>query len=171
MRRTFPLAKMSGAIKVMTWVLFPLPVIMAVFAVLSPVALFPAALVAVGWLSVYLYFRPGRFVVSPEGLELVWPIRRRSIPRAELESAELVTMNEVSRDRGFLMRVGAGGLWGGFGMLWSSEGKHLDFYISRMDGLVLVTRRHDRPLLLTPDDPAGFVEAIKASADSTVSRR
>lgn len=55
------------------------------------------------------------------------------------------------------MRVGVGGLWGGFGWLWTQRQGALEFYISRSTGLVLLERPAGRSLLITPDRPAEFV--------------
>jgi hypothetical protein len=69
------------------------------------------------------------------------------------------------RDRvGFAMRIGAGGLWGGFGWLWTSRRGIVEFYVSRLDGYVLLERCSGRPLLFTPADPEGMVEALMGAA-------
>jgi hypothetical protein len=59
------------------------------------------------------------------------------------------------------MRIGAGGLWGGFGWLYTRRGL-VDLYVSRTDRFVLVRRRAGRPLLLTPERDASFVDALRA---------
>jgi hypothetical protein len=59
------------------------------------------------------------------------------------------------------MRIGAGGLWGGFGWLYTRKGL-LDLYVSRTDRFVLVRRRIGRPLLLTPERDEAFVDALRA---------
>ncbi len=58
------------------------------------------------------------------------------------------------------MRFGAGGLWGAFGKLKTRKAT-LAMYISRVDGLVLVNRSSGPPLLITPQDPARFVNALE----------
>jgi hypothetical protein len=59
------------------------------------------------------------------------------------------------------MRVGVGGLWGGFGWLYTSKGL-LGLYVSRTDRLVLVRLRTGRPLLVTPEGDERFVAALRA---------
>jgi hypothetical protein len=61
------------------------------------------------------------------------------------------------------MRIGAGGLWGGFGWLYTRKGL-LDLYVSRTDRFVLVRLRTGRPLLITPDADERFVAAFRAVA-------
>ncbi len=57
------------------------------------------------------------------------------------------------------MRVGAGGLWGGFGQIWAEREK-LDFYISRTDSFVLIHRHGGRSLLISPERQADFVSEL-----------
>jgi hypothetical protein len=64
--------------------------------------------------------------------------------------------------------VGAGGLWGGFGLL-KTERETFSMWISRTDRFVIVRLRNARPLLVTPDDPDRFVEDVKARGPRVVS--
>jgi hypothetical protein len=57
------------------------------------------------------------------------------------------------------MRVGAGGLWGAFGLL-KTRRETFSMWISRTDRWVLVTLKGDRPLLITPDRAEEFVAQI-----------
>ena len=115
------------------------------------------------FLGIWLHARPTRFELTPGELRLVWPIRRRSIPRSRIAGARRISSAELRREFGFCARVGAGGLWGGFGWLWTSRAGLLDLYVSRLDGWVLVERpAPDRPLLITPEDPDAFLAALGA---------
>jgi hypothetical protein len=105
--------------------------------------------------------RPARFEISSDALSIVWPIRRREIARASIGGVQIVTSRELRAECGLLLRVGVGGLWGGFGRLWSSKGIHLDFYVSRTKPLVLVRLRQGRHLLITPEQPERFVDALQ----------
>lgn len=167
--QSFRLAKMSPSIWVLTAIFLPLPLVLAAAALACggpPVLLAAAAFVALVYASVWLWFRPTRFELTPGALRIVWPIRRREIELASVESLEIVSGRELRREFGLLLRVGAGGLWGGFGMLWSSKGRHLDFYVSRLAPLVLIRRRLGRSLLITPDDPERFAAELRARASS-----
>jgi hypothetical protein len=59
-------------------------------------------------------------------------------------------------------RIGVGGLWGGFGWLWTTRRGLVEFYVSRADGMVLIERRGARPLLITPADPEKLLRALQA---------
>ncbi len=92
---------------------------------------------------------------------MVWPLRRRHIPKVNLAGASEVGREDLRKEFGVLLRVGAGGLWGGFGLACSSRGEHLSLYVSRhADGFVLVRARGKRSLLITPERPAAFVAAL-----------
>jgi hypothetical protein len=72
----------------------------------------------------------------------------------------LLSREAFRREFGWATRIGAGGLWGGFGWLYTSKGL-LDLYVSRTDRLVLVRLRTGRSLLVTPLDDERFVAALR----------
>ena len=160
----FRLAEMSRSIWILTAALLALPVGMlgaTLLGVADPALLGVAGLLGLLYLGVWLWFRPGHFELSPVALSIVWPMRRRDIALASIESAQIVTSRELRAECGLLLRIGVGGLWGGFGRLWSSKGVHLDFYVSRTAPLVLVRQRRGRHLLITPEQPERFVDALQ----------
>ncbi|MCU0242247.1 MAG: PH domain-containing protein, partial [Vicinamibacteria bacterium] len=61
------------------------------------------------------------------------------------------------------MRIGAGGLWGGFGLLKTSR-VTFSMWLSRTDRFVLVSLRDTRPLLITPENPERFIAALRRTA-------
>ena len=161
--QSFRLAPMSRSIRVLTLALLPLPLVLLVLGPLcaeGPAPTWAAVLVGLIWAGVWTWFRPTRFELGPASLRIVWPIRRRDIELSSVERVEIVSARDLRPEFGFLARVGAGGLWGGFGMLWSSKGRHIDFYVSRLAPLVLIRRRTGHPLLITPEQPERFVDAL-----------
>jgi hypothetical protein len=58
------------------------------------------------------------------------------------------------------MRVGAGGLWGGFGWFWTTRRGLVRMYVSRIDHFVWIERGPAQPWLITPDHPDAFVRAL-----------
>jgi hypothetical protein len=75
-----------------------------------------------------------------------------------------MTSREFRDEHGWAMRIGAGGLWGGFGWLWTSRRGLVEFYVSRLDGYVLLERRTGRPLLFTPVEPERVASALSEVA-------
>ena len=151
---SFRLAPMSPLILTLTILLLALP---AVFLVRVP-ALALVLLALYAW--VWVRFRPSRFTVQRTGLQVTWPLKRRDIPREEIASVRVVDRRELRREIGWGVRVGAGGLWGGFGCLWTTRRGLVQMYISRRDGYVWIERTAGRPWLVTPEEPEQFVRAL-----------
>jgi len=171
--RTFPLAKMSGAILWSTVGLLSLMVVISggmafgAFAIeseleadgLSPTfALAFPGFITVVFVLVWVYYRPSGFDLGDWGLTIRWPARRTLHRREDITAVRAVTKDEI----GTPWRLwGAGGLWGLFGLCRSKHIGRLDAFISRSDGWVLVEFTDARPLLITPADPDQFVEALQ----------
>jgi hypothetical protein len=156
---------MSALIWALTAPLLAVPVLFAVVASrmsggVSRLFWVIAGLLAVMYAVIWLYARPTRFEVGPDGLVIVWPGRRRRIDRRDISGARVLASGQFRPEFGWAARVGVGGLWGGFGWAWTSRRGLLDLYVSRTDGCVLVERRSGRGLLLTPERPDEFVRAL-----------
>jgi hypothetical protein len=165
MTPSFRLAPMSPLIRTVTLALFVLPPALFAGALfgLRPLVV-PALAVAAVYAWIWLRFRPTRFVVHPGTLEVVWPLKRRVLARRGIESVRLVDARELQREIGWGLRVGAGGLWGGFGWLWTKRRGIVQMYVSRTDRFVWIERRGERPWLVTPEQPEAFVRALATSA-------
>ncbi len=158
---SFRLAPMSPVILIVTLVLLTLPVGFFVAALAG--ARFHAApcfIVTAIYVWIWLRFRPTRFVVHERSLEVVWPLKRREIPRCSISEVRLLNRDALRKEIGWGMRVGAGGLWGGFGWLWTKHRGIVQMYISRTDGFVWIDRKDGRPWLITPEQPDSFVRAL-----------
>jgi hypothetical protein len=159
---TFRLAPMSPFIRWLTVALWVLPVyLLAAALVFGPRLLLGAAVfVVLIYVATWFWFRPSLFVVTPEGLEVVWPLRRRVLPRRTITGARLITARELREEIGLGMRIGVGGLWGAFGLLWTTRRGLVQMYVSRTDALVWIERGRERPWLLTPERPEELVKAL-----------
>ena len=122
----------------------------------------PALLVVAICCWVWLRFRPCQFIVRPGVLEVVWPLKRREIRRDDISAVRLIDRQELRREVGWCMRVGAGGLWGGFGWLWTQRRGIVLMYVSRTDRFVWIERLSDRPWLITPEQPEALVHALSS---------
>jgi len=111
--------------------------------------------------GIALYARPTRFVLSPEGLRVVWPVRERMIRLGEITGVELIDRAEFRSRYGRGVRIGAGGFLGGFGWL-KTDRQTFDFYISRVDRFAVVYVRTGHPLLITPESLDEFVRELHA---------
>ena len=163
--QSFRLAHMSPLIWILTLALLAVPAVFFSTAMVGRHLLtVPALCIVVMYVWVWLRFRPTRFVVYPDRLEVRWPLKRRSIPRKDIAAVRLIDKRALHSVTGWGMRVGAGGLWGGFGWLWTQRRGIVQMYISRTDGFVWIERVGDRPWLITPAQPAAFVRALSSAS-------
>jgi len=157
---------MSGDIRALSGIalLAPLGLVLGAVLARNPVrgTLLGATLfVVVIYAAVWLLGRPTAFEVDAAGLRIRWPLRSQRIAAGDIAGADLLSRESFRRDFGWGMRIGAGGLWGGFGWLYTRRGL-VDMYVSRTDRFVLVRRRAGRPLLLTPERDESFADALQA---------
>jgi hypothetical protein len=163
MRRSFDLAPMSALIRWLTVVLLALPAAFALAALAGTRLLWaPALLLALTYAAVWLLARPTRFEADAGAIDVCFPAWTRSV--RDVASARLVGLQELRDTFGVMLRIGVGGLWGGFGWLWTSRRGLVEFYVSRTDGIVLLERRQGRPLLVTPHDPGGLAATVAPRA-------
>lgn len=166
-RQSFAFAPMTTGVRLLTGLCHLIPVEMSWRSASAPpgarlILAASAALVPVLSVAILLWLRPRRFEVDRAGLRIVWPLRRREIPRSTILGAELLSGDEFRRQHGRGMRIGVGGLWGGFGLLQADRETFL-MWISRRDFVVIVRLTGGaRPLLMTPASPERFVAALSA---------
>jgi hypothetical protein len=154
---------MSPLILVLTLALLALPLVFLANAVIGGGRLaIPGLLLVAIYAWVWLRFRPTLFVVRPGVLEVIWPLKRRQIRREEIADVRLIDKGELRQQVGWGMRVGAGGLWGGFGWLWTARRGIVQMYISRTDGFVWIERVDERPWLITPEHPEAFIRSLSS---------
>lgn len=159
----FPLAPMSTLIRAVTAAVLLLPVALlgVGFATRAGPLRIPVAIaVILIYVGIWVWGRPTGFHASETGLQLRFPWRRILVARAAMRSARRMTGAEVRAELGLAIRVGAGGLWGAFGWLWSRRRGWLEIYVSRQDDLVWIERADAIPLLLTPSNPQQLIDAL-----------
>jgi hypothetical protein len=157
----FRLARMSLLIRAFTILLLALPLALLGAVLLGTDQLAIAALLVViihSW--VWLRFRPNAFVVHPRSLEIVWPLKRREIRRDGITEVRIIGRQTLRKEIGWGIRIGAGGLWGAFGWLWTKKRGIVQMYVSRTDRFVWIERAGGRPWLITPEKPEEFVYAL-----------
>jgi hypothetical protein len=112
------------------------------------------------YIWIWLRFRPSYFILSSQSLNVIWPLKRYEIPRESISGVRLLDRDALKRDIGWEMRIGAGGLGGGFGWLWTKRHGLVQIYVSCTDGFVWIERINERPWLITPEQPEAFVRAL-----------
>jgi hypothetical protein len=160
-RKSFRLARMSPLMLATTLVFLAAPPALIAGALVGRHQLWAVALLLLAidaW--VWLRFRPSRFVVEGSGLDVIWPLKCRQIHRESIASARVMDRQALKKEIGWGLRVGAGGIWGGFGWLWTKRRGVVQMYISRTDRFVWIERTAGRPWLITPEEPEEFVRAL-----------
>ncbi len=164
MIKNFMLAPMDRLLFTITTFMFVGPACLFIYSFKWPMvfAMVPFSFVLLfysAYLVIWLWFRPRCFLLSSEVLQIRWPLRKKEWLRSEITHAEVLSGADFRRKYGRGMRIGAGGVWGGFGWL-KTKSQMFHMYISRVDSYVLVHFRSDIPLLITPNKPMDFVTEI-----------
>jgi len=81
-----------------------------------------------------------------------------AIPLADVYAVSRIPYNEVFCSA--IRTMGCGGMFGIYGNFKSASMGKFKVYMTRRDKLVLV-RTPDKPFVLTPDDPEGFIDALQ----------
>ncbi len=149
---------MCASIRMITFLLLAVPPAFLVAAAVGLTQLYLHAFLVISvYAWIWLRFRPSQFVVHQGGIDVRWPVKRRVIPRKEIVSVRLMDPKQLKKEIGWGMRVGAGGLWGGFGWLLTKRRGLVQMYVSRTDGYVWIERSGKRPWLITPEQPEAFI--------------
>lgn len=164
----FRLAPMSSVMAIVTVICLSIPLAFVIPVWLGPPLIRTlmgsvAAIIVVSYAVVWLWMRPSAFVVDATRLELIWPMRRRSIARRDIVRVRKLTIADLEQELGYMLRVGAGGLWGGFGLAKTALG-YMELWVSRTDWIVWIECRDRRSLLVTPEEPDRFVELLTRGA-------
>ncbi len=117
-------------------------------------------LIFVGAAAVYegvcLFLRPDHFRILPDGLRIGWAFRHRLLGRQQIQGVRMVSAAESGR-LGVPHNLGVLGF---FGRTRSERLGPVEAYITEKEAMVLIERRNDRPLLITPERPGVFVEIL-----------
>ena len=159
--KIFRLAPMSAPILALTSIVLLLPALFLLVSLVWRTQLaLPGIILLILYAWVWARFRPSRFIIAQNGLGVVWPLKSRTIPRSEITDVRLMEAPTLRQEIGWGVRIGVGGLWGGFGWLWTKRRGLVQMYISRTDRFVWIERAGARAWLITPIDPEAFVRAL-----------
>ncbi len=174
MSRYFKLAPMSPFFRGVTIALWTLPFLAGISALVlrQPFAgIGIIFLLLIIYAAVWLWCRPSWFVVCSNFVEIVFPVWRRRIPMQDVCAIRIINNDIFEQEFGWAIRIGVGGLWGGFGWLWTYRRGFLEFYISQLDNFVLIDRFTHKSVTITPENPEQFVEAVEEAIASRGSDR
>lgn len=155
------------AMTLVSWVtsLGAAAIILVVVGLTLPLLAAPFLLIFVGVPVWTMLVAPRGYLVGPTGLTVLRLVGGRVVPFAAIAGARRVARSDL----GWLWRTfGSGGAHGYFGRYRSRRLGPLVLEATRRDRWVLVRRRDGQPnLVLSPDDPDGFLAALEAAHRST----
>lgn len=162
MMKIFPLARMDTVLYRMTAAFIAVPILLVVVALALglTVLLVVAGFIGAILLLVWCWFRPTCFELRPGSVRIVWPARSAEFSLDNIDRVERYTKDRFLAEFGRGMRIGAGGVWGGFGLLRTKKGETLRFYISRIDEYVILRMKAGYDLMITPEQPDEFVRML-----------
>lgn len=107
------------------------------------------------------WFRPLTLEVDAEALRIVCPLRKQVFERSTILRAWRLDYGVLRP----MVRVGVGGLFGYFGMFLRPGKGSVNVCITTTRDLVLLELEDRPPLLLSPRDPAAFLESLDLSEE------
>jgi hypothetical protein len=121
-------------------------------------SLFVIILLLIIFLSAFL-FRPKGYVVTTDALIIQRAVSPVTIVRSNILSAEQLNDNSLA---GSIRLFGVGGLFGYYGKFSNSKlGKMTWYATRRKSNIVLVKTTDQKKIIVTPDEPAAFLQALQ----------
>ena len=101
-------------------------------------------------------FRPVKYKIKSEEIEICRPLLNAHIKRSEVLYAEVISSDVI---QGAIRTYGVGGLWGYYGNFYSFTLGRMTWYATRKDKVVLLKTEKDN-IIVTPDDAEMFVKNV-----------
>ena len=128
------------------------PLFPILFAIPAPLILMVVAL-----------FAPRGYMLADEELTVAHHLSAITVPLSSVSEVAIMSLSKVRRT------CGAGGFLGSWGQMQSREVGSFRGYLTKSVGFVVITLKGESPIVVTPDDPKGFVAAIEAELDQNIS--
>lgn len=106
-------------------------------------------------------FRPINYRVTDRELIVFRLLQSVHIPLKNIVSAEMIDRNKISWS---IRTFGVGGVFGYFGRFRNPALGSMIWYATRKDKPVMIKTIQEEQIILTPDDPILFLEAIGISS-------
>ncbi|HEX9981377.1 MAG TPA: PH domain-containing protein [Flavobacterium sp.] len=100
---------------------------------------------------------PAGYIIENEKLIVKRPALNVVILRDMIVSAQLPEPKTVTRA---LRTFGVGGLFGYYGQFYNSMFNTMTWYLTRTDRVVLLTLSDGKKIVISPDEPEAFIEAL-----------
>jgi hypothetical protein len=104
---------------------------------------------------------PVRYVITSQNLLIYSPLKNISFDTDQIIHVELLDDEKL---KWTIRTFAVGGLFGYFGKFVNSQIGNMTWYATRRKSVVLVQTSDHKNIILTPDNPAAFVDTLKTSA-------
>ena len=106
-----------------------------------------------------LYFAAPRTIEIKDGKINVYRLFRSavmaSVPLANITALKKIDLTRVWR------KAGVGGFYGAWGLMTSKEISSFQGYLTKAAGYVIIERKDELPIVLTPDDPDRLISELQ----------
>jgi hypothetical protein len=153
-------ASTSTTVKVVTAAIFILAIGLALVAIKDEVgaaALIPASILAIV-IAVSYYFSIRHYEIGDGKLIVRRPFDAVQIPLGNISDVQTV---DRKRLRWAVRTFGIDGLFSYTGTFWNKELGSMTWYLTRMDKAVLIVDSNGKKIVVSPDDPQKFGDAVK----------
>ncbi len=123
-------------------------------------ALYPVAATAVILLLIYCLafaYRPAGYKITADALIICRLIANVHIERAAIQSIAIIDKKQLNT---CVRTFGVGGLFGYYGSFANFKIGGMTWYATRRDKAVLITIANNKKIVVTPDDPEAFINAL-----------
>ena len=112
-------------------------------------------------------YAPRKYVVDLHDITIARIGPDVHIPLSDLTNVKAIELHRVIR------LFGCGGLFGAWGWFSSRELRCFRAYVTNRHELVVIWLKHGKPVVLSPEDPGAFMEAVKTAVanDAATSQR
>ncbi len=123
---------------------------------------FPAGIFMGTFLTVLLAvcygFSPRAYTVNERHIIINRLFGNKNIPAEEIKTVRLPAEKELNWP---IRKLGNGGLFGYTGLYYTKHIGNMQWYCSRRNNYVIIERKNGKALVISPDQPAGFLLACK----------
>jgi hypothetical protein len=102
-------------------------------------------------------FRVKGYVITAAELLVLRPLGTKHFQLQNIRSAEALVRSDLSWS---IRTFGVGGLFGYYGKFFNSRFRSMTWYLTRRDATVLLYLDNGKKIVLSPDDPQEFMDAL-----------
>jgi hypothetical protein len=134
----------------------------------DPLALIPilsGPLIIIGVLISMYYLKPLALAVDDNGITVERKIKPVLIRFTDISEARILPAGDMT---GAIRTFGNGGLWGYTGQFYSRKMGSMTWYCTQRRNYILLHKTSGKKIIITPDDPSGFLNEVRTMQPALV---